>query len=77
VANAQSDQSGLQTVNPVYTWIRLAQRVPVRIAIDQVPGGVTLVAGLTATVQIEQGHRHRASVERVAPAAFPPAKNAR
>ena len=54
VANAQSDESGLQTVNPVYTWIRLAQRVPVRIAIDQVPEIVTLVAGLTATVQIER-----------------------
>jgi RND family efflux transporter MFP subunit len=79
VANAQSDESGLQTVNPVYTWIRLAQRVPVRIAIDQVPKGVTLVAGQTATVQIEQGDGHRASVERVAPAAgaSPPAGAAR
>ena len=79
VANAQSDQSGLQTVNPVYTWIRLAQRVPVRIAIDQVPESVTLVAGLTATVQIEQGHRHRASIGRVTPAAgaLPPARDAR
>ena len=33
--------------------MRLAQRVPVRIHIDEVPEGVKLVAGLTATVQIE------------------------
>jgi multidrug resistance efflux pump len=32
--------------------VRLAQRVPVRIHIDQVPDGVRLVAGMTATVQI-------------------------
>jgi multidrug resistance efflux pump len=55
VANAQSGQSGLASVNPVYTWIRLAQRVPVRIEIDHVPPGVLLVAGQTATVQIEPG----------------------
>jgi multidrug resistance efflux pump len=52
VANAQSDASGLATVNPIFTWIRLAQRVPVRIAIDHVPPDVTLVVGLTATVEI-------------------------
>ena len=54
-ANAQSGQSGLASVNPVYTWIRLAQRVPVRIEIDHVPPGMLLVAGQTATVQIEPG----------------------
>ncbi len=41
------------TVNPIFTWVRLAQRVPVRIQIDQVPDGVSLVAGQTASVQIE------------------------
>jgi RND family efflux transporter MFP subunit len=60
VANAQSGQSGLASVNPVYTWIRLAQRVPVRIEIDHVPPGVLLVAGQTATVQIESGTRSAA-----------------
>ena len=52
VPNAQSDPAGLATVNPVFTWIRLAQRVPVRIAIDHVPPEVTLSIGLTATVHI-------------------------
>ncbi len=44
---------GLATVNPIFTWVRLAQRIPVRIEIDQVPDGVVLVAGMTATVQID------------------------
>ena len=52
VPNAQPDGSGLATVNPVFTWVRLAQRVPVRVVLDPVPPGITLVAGLTATVSI-------------------------
>jgi multidrug resistance efflux pump len=53
VPNAQPDQAGLASVNPIFTWVRLAQRVPVRIQIDQVPDGILLVAGMTATVQID------------------------
>jgi multidrug resistance efflux pump len=53
VANAQPDPAGLANVNPIFTWVRLAQRIPVRINIHQVPEGVRLVTGLTATVQIE------------------------
>jgi RND family efflux transporter MFP subunit len=53
VPNAQPNQAGLASVNPIFTWVRLAQRVPVRIHIDQVPDGVRLVAGMTATVQID------------------------
>jgi multidrug resistance efflux pump len=53
IPNAQPDQAGLASVNPIFTWVRLAQRVPVRIHIDQIPDGVRLVAGMTATVQID------------------------
>jgi multidrug resistance efflux pump len=53
VPNAESGQSGLANVNPIYTWVRLAQRIPVRIHIDRVPPGVDLVAGQTATIEIE------------------------
>jgi len=53
IANAQPDQLGLATVNPVFTWVRLAQRVPVRIRIKHVPDGIRLAAGLTATVQVD------------------------
>ena len=58
VANAQPDLSGLASVNPIFTWVRLAQRVPVRIHIDQVPDGIRLAAGMTATVQIDARSRH-------------------
>ena len=43
---------GLASVNPVFTWVRLAQRIPVRVRIDSVPDSVHLAIGLTATVSI-------------------------
>ncbi|MBK3402510.1 HlyD family secretion protein [Methylorubrum populi] len=54
-ANAATSTQGLPNVDPVYTWVRLAQRVPVRIRIDHVPPEVTLVAGMTATVVVGDG----------------------
>jgi multidrug resistance efflux pump len=69
VSNAAAATQGLPNVDPVYTWVRLAQRVPVRIAIDSVPPGVPLVSGLTATVTIGDGkdktrlQRFRAQLE--------------
>ena len=44
----------LADVNPTFSWVRLAQRVPVRIRIDQQPKDVTLVAGTTCTVVIHR-----------------------
>jgi RND family efflux transporter MFP subunit len=58
VANAQPNGQGIATVNPIFTWVRLAQRVPVRIQIDHVPKGIVLVAGMTATVQIDASAEH-------------------
>jgi multidrug resistance efflux pump len=52
VANVQPSRAGLASVNPIFTWVRLAQRVPVRIAIDHVPPGVLLFVGETASVQV-------------------------
>jgi multidrug resistance efflux pump len=52
VSNAGAGAQGLPNVDPVYTWVRLAQRIPVRVAIDKVPAGVPLVSGMTATVAI-------------------------
>ena len=57
VANAQPDSQGVATVNPIFTWVRLAQRIPVAIHIDDVPSGVVLAAGMTATVQIDARQR--------------------
>jgi RND family efflux transporter MFP subunit len=40
----------LANVNPTFEWVRLAQRIPVRIHIDAVPDGVLISAGMTCTV---------------------------
>lgn len=42
----------LRQVNPTFTWVRLAQRIPVRIHVDWMPRGTQLIAGRTATVEI-------------------------
>jgi RND family efflux transporter MFP subunit len=50
----------IANVNPTFNWVRLAQRIPVRIAIDKVPDGITLSAGMTATIVVtetDQGSR--------------------
>jgi multidrug resistance efflux pump len=48
----------LANVTPTFSWVRLAQRIPVRIKLDPAPDGVRLIAGRTATVAI-QVPRHR------------------
>jgi multidrug resistance efflux pump len=49
----------LSDVNPTFNWVRLAQRVPVRVAIDtdHLPAGTVLAAGMTATLIV---HPHAA-----------------
>lgn len=45
----------LANVNPTFNWVRLAQRVPVRVAIDadHLPAGTVLAAGMTATLVVQ------------------------
>ncbi|MVA55094.1 efflux RND transporter periplasmic adaptor subunit [Agrobacterium vitis] len=42
----------LVNITPTFNWVRLAQRVPVRIHLENVPDGTRLISGLTATVDI-------------------------
>ncbi|CAN5145136.1 HlyD family secretion protein [soil metagenome] len=42
----------LPNVNPTFSWVRLAQRVPVRVALDQAPDDLRMIAGRTATVAV-------------------------
>ncbi|EJL02702.1 efflux transporter, RND family, MFP subunit [Pseudomonas fluorescens Q2-87] len=55
-ANELRDDNGLPRVSPTFSWIRLAQRVPVRIELDRVPDGVELAAGMTASVEVTQSN---------------------
>jgi RND family efflux transporter MFP subunit len=43
----------LASVNPTFTWVRLAQRIPVRIRLTDVPAGVLIAAGMTCTVMLK------------------------
>jgi multidrug resistance efflux pump len=65
VANAQPNNQGVATVNPIFTWVRLAQRIPVRIHIDEVPPGIVLSAGMTATVEIQDRSRAPTSLSHL------------
>jgi multidrug resistance efflux pump len=44
--------NSLANINPTFSWVRLAQRIPVRVRLEDVPPDVRLIAGRTATVSI-------------------------
>ena len=70
VDREESDSPNLlANVNPTFSWVRLAQRIPVRIALDQVPDPSELVAGRTATVVVTSGAAGTVPVAATAPAA--------
>jgi RND family efflux transporter MFP subunit len=50
--NRSTSNDLLALVNPTFSWVRLAQRIPVRIKLDDVPADLALVSGRTATVSI-------------------------
>ncbi len=50
--SVETDSGLVPDVKPNIPWVRLAQRIPVRIAFDQLPTDVTLVSGTTCTVSI-------------------------
>jgi multidrug resistance efflux pump len=56
----------LPSVNPTFNWVRLAQRIPVRVRLDALPEGARLIAGQTVTVQVVEkttGSTHAANSE--------------
>lgn len=52
--SVDSSNDLLMDVKPNVPWVRLAQRVPVRIKLLNVPVDLTLVAGTTCTISIHQ-----------------------
>lgn len=48
-----SSSNMLANINPTFNWVRLPQRIPVRITLDNVPDPAMLVAGRTVTVHID------------------------
>ncbi len=64
VADAAPGVQGLPSVNPVFTWVRLAQRIPIRVELDDVPFPIVLSGGMTATVSIQDAAARQADVQR-------------
>ncbi len=60
------DGQGLASVDPIFTWVRLAQRLPIRIKIDHVPEGVIIAAGQTCTVVLDHARKAEKSDTPVA-----------
>jgi multidrug resistance efflux pump len=55
--NENASGQGLANVDPIFTWVRLAQRLPIRIKIDRVPEKVVVAAGQTCTIVLDHS-RH-------------------
>ncbi|MBV9633250.1 MAG: efflux RND transporter periplasmic adaptor subunit [Methylobacteriaceae bacterium] len=51
----------LANATPTFEWVRLAQRIPVRIDIDNVPEGTFISSGMTATVVVQSPPRQWAT----------------
>src|SRR3954471_19680826 len=62
----------LSSINPTFTWVRLAQRIPVGIHLNHVPSGVLISAGMTCTVVMKEGAAPEIGlgIRRVITAAF-------
>ncbi|MBH9536591.1 efflux RND transporter periplasmic adaptor subunit [Novosphingopyxis sp. YJ-S2-01] len=61
---SQPSNNELPNIQPTFSWIRLAQRVPVRIVIDKIPRDMRLIAGRTASVTIVPTAAPRRTVGR-------------
>ena len=59
----------LPSVNPTFNWVRLAQRIPVRVKLDPLAAGTRLVAGETVTVQVVSAEAQPKVAQRAATAA--------
>jgi len=53
LADGNPGNNLLPSIKPVFQWIRLAQRIPVRIKLDTLPEGIKLRFGLTASVMVK------------------------
>ncbi|WP_100638487.1 efflux RND transporter periplasmic adaptor subunit [Marinobacter salexigens] len=51
--NTKSDSQMLPKVQAAFNWVRLAQRIPVDIALDPLPEGLNISAGMTVSIYLE------------------------
>ncbi len=55
--NAVADSQLLANVEPTFNWVRLAQRIPVRIELQSLPSELQLSAGMTASVTVQESEQ--------------------
>lgn len=53
--NGSTGSDLLPNVSPTFEWIRLAQRIPVRLELNDIPSNVMLRVGATASVMVRTG----------------------
>ncbi|SFG27925.1 membrane fusion protein, multidrug efflux system [Novosphingobium sp. CF614] len=68
-----SSFSILPPENATGNWVKVVQRLPVQVAIDDVPADLPLSAGLSTSVKVDTGHRRRLFAPDAAPDAPQPA----
>lgn len=49
----------MQNINPAFNWVRLVQRIPVRIEFDKIPENIRLVSGQTVTIEVFPSEKAR------------------
>ncbi len=54
-SDGSTSQQLLPAISAAYEWVRLAQRIPVRVEFDELPEGIELIVGTTASVQVKSG----------------------
>ena len=52
--NITAGNQMLPDVEAGYSWIRLAERIPVNITIDSIPNDINLSSGMTATIKVRK-----------------------
>ena len=67
VENGSTGQNLLPSVAPTFQWIRLAQRIPVRVMLEELPKSVVLRVGQTASVLVRTGSENDKSRPVAAP----------
>lgn len=52
-SNTSNDSQMLPQVQQAFNWVRLAQRIPVDIALDPIPDDINLSAGMTVSIYLD------------------------
>ena len=52
IAPTEGQAGEVPQIEPTFDWVRLPQRVPVRVRLTEIPDGIQLISGTTASVAV-------------------------